>query len=57
MEKVLGVPNGELIVSMVIHAGRVVVSTNKQVYVMGDDFVMRRVVFEDVTIEVVTNGE
>ena len=57
MEKVLGVPNGELIVSMVIHAGRVVVSTNKQVYVMGDDFVMRRIVFEDVTIEVVTNGE
>jgi hypothetical protein len=46
MKKVSGVPDGELVVSMVIHHGRVLVATNKHVYVQGDDFVMRLVVFE-----------
>jgi hypothetical protein len=46
MKKVLGVPDGELVVSMVIHDGRVLVATNKHVYIQGNDFIMRRVVFE-----------
>jgi hypothetical protein len=46
MKKVSGVPDGELIVSMGVHDGKVVVATNKHVYVMSDDFIMRRVVFE-----------
>jgi hypothetical protein len=36
----------EIIVSTVKYLEKVVIATNKHVYVMGDDFVMRRVVFE-----------
>jgi hypothetical protein len=46
MKKVSGVPDGELVVSMGQANERVVVATNKHVYVMGNDFIMRRVVFE-----------
>jgi hypothetical protein len=46
MKKVSGVPDGELVVSVVIHDGRVLVATNKHVYIQGNDFIMRRVVFE-----------
>jgi hypothetical protein len=46
MKKVSGVPDGELVVSMGQANERVVVATNKHVYIMGNDFIMRRVVFE-----------
>jgi hypothetical protein len=46
MKEVASLPNGETVVSMVIRNEKVIVATNKHVYVMGDDFVMRRVLFE-----------
>ena len=46
MVKFSSVPDGEVIVSMVEHNGKVVVASDKYVYVMEDDGVMRRVMFE-----------
>jgi len=46
MKLLASVPDGEIIVSMVEHKGQVIVATDKHVYLMGEDKVMRRVKFE-----------
>lgn len=46
MELVSSVPEGEVIVSMVSKGDGIIVATNKYVYTMAEDKVMRRVMFE-----------
>lgn len=46
MKLVSSVPDSEVIVSMVIHNDKVIVATDKYVYVMGSDETMRRIKFE-----------
>lgn len=49
MDKIASLPEGEFIVSMVVHDNKVIVSTNYHIYLMGKDNVMRKVVFEKET--------
>lgn len=46
MVKFSSVPDGEVIVSMVENNGKVIVATDKYVYLLEEDGVMRRVNFE-----------
>ena len=46
MVKFSSVPDGEVIVNMVEHNGKVIVASDKYVYLLEEDGVMRRVIFE-----------